>query len=135
MSCLTSGGLDIHAAVKVVESPSAGAILTFTGTVRNEHGGRVVTAIEYHAYVRMAVKEMDRIEAEIAARWPGARAWIIHRIGLLEVGEESIIIAVSSPHRAAGFEALRHAIEEIKKRAPIWKKEMYTDGYAWIEGS
>ena len=128
--------IDVDEVVRAVSSPGAGAVLTFAGTVRNNHRGREVTGIEYHAYETMAVKEMDRLEDEIRQRWPDADARIVHRIGDLQVGEASVVIAVSSPHRAEGFEALRYAIDTLKESAPIWKKEMYTGGeYAWIEGS
>jgi molybdopterin synthase catalytic subunit len=120
---------------KLVGSDADGAVLTFSGTVRGEHLGRKVISIEYHAYESMADKELERIEKEISARWPGVRSRIVHRVGLLKVGETSVFIGVASPHRAEGFEALRFAIEAIKRAAPIWKKEMYPDGHAWIEGS
>lgn len=103
--------------------------------MRDHHLGRKVTSIEYHAYETMAIKELSRIEEEIARRWSGVLARIVHRIGHLVVGETSVFIAVSSSHREEGFEALRFAIESLKRAAPLWKKEMYPDGHAWIEGS
>lgn len=135
MASLTVEPIDSSDVTRVVASPAAGAVLTFAGTVRERHRGRVVTAIEYHAYEGMADKELARIEAEIPRRWPGLITRIVHRLGLLRVGETSVLIAVAAPHRAEGFEALRFAIEAIKKSVPIWKKEIYTDGHAWIEGS
>jgi molybdopterin synthase catalytic subunit len=120
---------------RAVAASGAGALLTFSGTVRDEHLGRRVTGIEYHAYESMAQRELERIEAEVRERWPGTRIAIAHRVGLLEVGETSVCIAVSSPHRAEGFAALRLAIERVKESVPIWKKEFYPDGHAWIEGS
>lgn len=135
MAAIVPGPIDEAALVRAVARAGAGAILTFAGAVRDEHGGRAVTAIEYHAYESMAARELEKIEAEIARRWPGARGAIAHRTGLLQVGDISVFIAVSSPHRAEGFEALRFAIESIKKDVPIWKKEMYPDGHAWLEGS
>jgi len=110
-------------------------VLTFAGTVRDSNADRRVEALEYFAYDSMALRELERIEREVEERWPGVRAAIAHRVGLLKVGETSVFIAVGSAHRAEGFEALRHAIEELKKKVPIWKKEIYTDGHAWIEGS
>ena len=118
-----------------VENPAAGAILTFSGVVRDNHRGRQVTGIEYHAYEGMALKELQKIENEIHASWPELRATIVHRVGYLGIGEASVFIAIASPHRAAGFEALRFAIDQIKESVPIWKKEIYTDGHAWLEGS
>ena len=135
MASITDKPIDGDALTAEVASAGAGAVLTFAGTVRNEHAGRVVTSIDYHAYEAMALKELSRIELEAARRWPAVRIRIAHRIGLLQVGETSVFIAVSSPHRAEGFEALRFAIEAVKESVPIWKKENYTDGYAWIEGS
>lgn len=135
MSKLVSRTIDSRAVIQEVEGPAAGAILTFAGTVRDNHLGRDVTGIEYHAYEDMAVREMDRIEAAAAARWPGIKIRLVHRIGFLEVGEASVLIAVGAAHRKEGFEALRYAIDTIKENVPIWKKEMYKDGHAWIEGS
>jgi molybdopterin synthase catalytic subunit len=120
---------------KKVARPAGGAVLTFAGTVRDSNADRRVEALEYFAYDSMALRELERIEREVEERWPGVRAAIAHRVGLLKVGETSVFIAVGSAHRAEGFEALRHAIEELKKKVPIWKKEIYTDGHAWIEGS
>lgn len=136
MTFITTEPIDGRNLERRVQSPGAGAVLTFAGTVRNEHLGRAVAAIEYHAYESMAVKELSRIENEMVERWPGARVAIVHRTGLLNVGETSVFIAVSAAHRAEGFEALRFAIESIKKMVPIWKKELYAGGeHAWIEGS
>lgn len=135
MSRLVREPLEIEPLIAAVASPQAGALLTFAGVVRDNHRGRKVNAIDYHAYERMAVEQMDRIEAAGRERWPGIRLAIAHRIGLLEVGEVSAAIAVSSAHRAEGFEALRFAIESLKKDVPIWKKEIYPDGYEWIRGS
>ncbi len=135
MSKLISQTIDARAVIQEVERPAAGAILTFAGTVRNHHLRREVTGIEYHAYEEMAVKELDHIEAAAKEKWPDIEIEIVHRIGCLEVGEASVLIAVGAAHRKEGFEALRYAIETIKEDVPIWKKEMYTDGHAWIEGS
>ena len=135
MSRIVKEPVDSRAIIGAVAGPDAGAVLTFAGTVRNEHRGRDVTGIEYHAYEGMAVREMDRIEADVRARWPASRILIVHRIGALTVGEASVLIAVACPHRKEGFAALRYAIDTLKEKVPIWKKEIYVDGYAWIEGS
>jgi molybdopterin synthase catalytic subunit len=127
--------IDERAELEAVRAASAGAVLCFAGTVRDHHAGRKVTALEYHAYETMALKELNRIEETIGSRWSGARASIVHRIGYLLPAETSVFIAVSTAHRAEGFEALSFAIETLKRTAPIWKKEMYPDGHAWIEGS
>lgn len=135
MAHITDTPIDTRPAVDAVRAPAAGAVLTFCGVVRDHHAGQTVTGIDYHAYRPMAVRELDRIEAAARDRWPDIGIHIVHRIGQLEIGDASVFIAVSSPHREEGFAALRFAIEEIKRSVPIWKKELYPDGHAWIEGS
>ena len=135
MSELVRSAIDPARALADVAGAGDGSLVTFGGAVRNRNAGRDVEAIEYHAYDAMAVQEMDRIEAEVTARWPSAKVRIVHRIGLLRVGELSVLVVVASPHRAEGFEAARFAIDRVKQSVPIWKKEIYPDGYAWIEGS
>ncbi len=135
MARLVSETIDPERATRDVASAGAGAVLTFAGTVRDHHRGKAVTGIDYHAYGAMATREMEAIEAEVRERWPGSNVEIVHRVGYLEVGETSVFIAVASAHRAEGFDALRYAIDTLKERVPIWKKEMYPDGYEWIEGS
>jgi len=135
MARIVTTPIDEREELEAVRSPAAGAVLCFAGTVRDHHLGRKVMSLEYHAYETMALKELTRIEDTIESRWSGARARIVHRIGHLLPGETSVFIAVSTAHRAEGFEALSFAIETLKRTAPIWKKEMYPDGHAWIEGS
>ena len=135
MARLQSEEICARKVIAEVCHPGAGCVLTFAGTVRDEHLGREVTAIEYHAYSPMALRELNRIEDEVHARWPALRAVLVHRTGLLRLGEVSVLIAVAAPHRPEGFDALRFAIEQIKENVPIWKKEFYTNGHAWIEGS
>jgi molybdopterin synthase catalytic subunit len=127
--------IDTATLVREVSHPGAGAVLTFAGTVRDSHAGRRVVAIDYHAYEEMAASEIRRIELAIEARWPGLKARIAHRVGRLDLGELSVFLAVSAPHRAEAFEALRFGIETLKTEVPIWKQEFYTEGSAWIEGS
>jgi molybdopterin synthase catalytic subunit len=115
-------------------SPRDGAVCLFVGTVRNENGGRPVLHLEYEAYEEMALAEMERIAAEVAGRWPVSAVQIIHRLGRIEIGEASVAVAVTSPHRAEAFEACRHAIDTLKATVPIWKKEFYADGAVWLEG-
>ena len=110
-----------------------GALCLFVGVVRNSNRGRSVTHLEYEAYEEMAREEMARIEAEVRSRWPVTDVRLVHRLGRLGVGEASVAVAVASPHRAEAFAACRHAIDTLKSRVPIWKKEHYTDGSAWIE--
>ena len=94
--------------------------------------GRAVLRLEYEAYAPMAQKKLAEIGAEIAAQWPGARAAIHHRVGVLVPGELAVVIAASTPHRAEAFAACRHAIERLKADVPIWKKEVYVDGEVWV---
>jgi len=135
MARITRDPIDPRPAVSRVEHPGAGAILTFLGVVRIHNRGRVVTGIEYHAYEEMAIRQLDRIEEEIRNRWPEIKVDIIHRVGFLKVGESSVLITLATPHRVEGFAALQFAIDSLKDSVPIWKKEMYTDGYSWLEGS
>ena len=132
---LTDAPLALDELVDRVARPSAGGICTFLGVVRDTNLGRDVDHLVYEAYPEMAVAQMARIAADVADRWPGALAAIAHRTGRLSIGETSVAIAVSSPHRAAAFEACRYAIDTLKERVPIWKKEVWTDGSAWIEGA
>ncbi|CAN5711470.1 molybdenum cofactor biosynthesis protein MoaE [soil metagenome] len=117
---------------KLVESPSAGAVALFVGTVRDHARGHGVLRLEYEAYTPAAEKMLARIGDEIAGRWSVELVAIAHRTGLLEVGEASVVIGVSSAHRAEAFDACRYAIERIKQIVPIWKKEFYDDGASWI---
>jgi molybdopterin synthase catalytic subunit len=118
-----------------VRSDGDGAVATFVGVVRDRARGRRVLRLEYHAHEPMAVREIERIEEEVRTRFEVSAVRIVHRIGTLAIGEVSVAIAVASPHRAAAFDGCRWAIERLKERVPIWKKEVYEDGEAWIEGS
>lgn len=116
----------------MVRHGGAGAVVSFTGTVRDQTDGLSVDALEYEAYRSMAEKYLARIGDEVAEQWPRARVAILHRVGRLTVGEASVVIAVASPHRADAFEACRHTIERLKQDVPIWKKEIRTDGSVWV---
>ncbi len=124
--------LDVAAAVADVSHPGAGAVDVFLGLVRDTNDGRAVTRLEYEAYGTMAVKEMERIGAELAARLPGVRLAAQHRVGSLAVGELAVVCAASAPHRAEAFEACRALIDEIKARVPVWKREWGPDGPYWV---
>lgn len=117
-----------------VSHPGAGAIVTFTGIVRDNSRGQPVTHLEYEAYAEMAVPQMRKIGEEIKERWPEARVAMAHRTGHLEIGEASVVIAVACPHRNEAFEACRWGIDRLKESVPIWKKEHANDGTFWIEG-
>lgn len=129
---VTHQPIDVNALVRFVNDAEAGAIATFIGTTRNHNEGRRVIALEYEAYPEMAEKELARIGTEAAKSWPICRMAILHRLGPVQIGEASVVIAVSSPHRDAAFAASRFAIEEIKKTVPIWKKEVFEGGEVWI---
>lgn len=129
---IESAPIDLDRAVREVAHEGAGAIATFSGTVRDNTKGAAVVALEYEAYEAMALRFLRKIGDEIRAQWPEARASIIHRTGRLIPGEISVAIAVSSPHRADAFDACRHAIERLKQDVPIWKKEIRRDGSIWV---
>ena len=123
--------IDRRACEEAVSHSGAGAILCFAGTTRGTFEGRAVERLEYEAYEPMALGEMRAIGCELKERWPGAMVAIVHRVGVVEVGETSVFIAVSAPHRVAAYEASRFAIDAVKARVPIWKKELYADGSSW----
>jgi molybdopterin synthase catalytic subunit len=125
--------LDPGAIAGVVRDPAAGGIDVFIGTVRSGSGGREVIALEFEAYEPMALREMQAIAAEAAQRWKLVKTAVVHALGRRECGEPVVVIAVSAPHRAAAFEACRYIIDELKKRVPIWKKEIFADGEAWVQ--
>lgn len=132
---VTSDPLDVTTVSTTVSSADCGAVATFVGLVRNENGGRRVLWLEYEAYEPLAVKSFIRIDEEAGERWPSVGLAIHHRIGRLEIGDASVVIAATSPHRAEAFAACRYAIERIKQIAPIWKHEHFEGGEIWIEGA
>lgn len=129
---ITESVLDSREVEAIVIEDAAGAIVTFAGTVRNHARGKQVVALEYEAYPPAAEKMLEQIGDEIFERWGIRSVAIHHRYGLLQIGETSVVIAVSSAHRDAAFEACRYAIERIKVLVPIWKREIYDDGAEWI---
>ncbi len=133
MAYLTAAPLDLDAMVQEVASPGHGATAAFIGTVRDNHQGRTVVGLEYSAYGPMAEAVCAAIVTEAEARWP-VRMTLAHRVGALLIGEASVIVAAGSAHREAALSACRWAIEEVKARAPIWKRERYADGTeAWVD--
>jgi molybdopterin converting factor subunit 1 len=129
---VTEDVIDPRAVSDAVADPGAGAIITFVGTVRNTARGRDVLYLDYEAYPAAAEKMLTRIGDEIAERWGIDRVAITHRIGRLQIGEASVAIVVSSPHRNEAFEACHYAIERIKQIVPVWKKEYYAGGDFWV---
>lgn len=126
--------LDVGPLLEAVRTDRDGAVVLFCGTVRGENEGRKVLHLEYDAYASMAAKAMRQIGDEIVSRWPDAKVAMRHRLGRLSVGEISIVIAVGAPHRQEAFEACRYAIDRVKEIVPIWKKETWEGGEAWLEG-
>jgi molybdopterin synthase catalytic subunit len=129
---LVDGPLDLAAVVAEVADERAGAIATFQGTVRRQSRGRTVTALEYEAYAGMAEKVMAQIADGVKGRYELCEVAIAHRTGRCEVGEVSVAIAVSAPHRQDALSACRDVIDELKDRVPLWKKELYEGGEEWI---
>jgi molybdopterin synthase catalytic subunit/molybdopterin converting factor small subunit len=129
---LVAGPLDVAAVLREVETPDAGAIASFVGTVRRRSRGRDVLHLEYEAYEEMAEAMLARLGADLTARHGLCSVAIHHRIGRVEIGEASVAIAVSAPHRAAALDACREAIDTLKETIPLWKKEVYTGGEEWI---
>ena len=131
---VTSDPLDPDRIVDAVRRDEAGAVALFYGIVRNENVGRRVLYLEYDAYPEMAAKVMHEIAGEIRDRWPVIDIACQHRTGRLEIGETSLLVAVSSAHRREAFEACHAYVDALKQRAPIWKKEVFEGGEEWIEG-
>ncbi len=129
---ITDGPIAVDRILREVADPRAGAVVLFLGVVRDNARGRHVESLEYEAYEALARREMEKIAATIGARWPVTRVAMIHRTGHLEVGEASVAVGVSAPHRAEAFEAARFAIDTLKLTVPIWKKEIWEGGEAWV---
>lgn len=126
--------IDLAAVARHVRADQDGAIVTFDGFVRNESHGRPTLYLEYEAYESMALAKMREIGAHLHQHFSIHRVAILHRLGRLEIGDTSVFIAVSAPHRAAAFDACRFAIDTLKRTVPIWKKEYFEDGAVWAEG-
>jgi molybdopterin converting factor subunit 1 len=130
---LSSAPLDPAEVMARVSGPDAGGVVSFVGAVRDRSRGRSIRHLEYEAYPGMAEREMQKIADEAAARWPGARVAVAHRVGHLEIGDLAVVVVAAAPHRAEAFEAARYAIDTLKERVPIWKKEVATDGAYWVD--
>ena len=124
--------IEVQSVIDKVIEREAGAITTFIGTVRELTKGKRTLFLIYEAYEAMAVKKLEQIGHEIEERWEGSRVAITHRVGRLEIMDVAVVIAVSTPHRADAYDANRYAIERIKEIVPIWKKEHWEDGEAWM---
>jgi molybdopterin synthase catalytic subunit len=129
---ISDQALDEQAIIALVRSASAGAIDVFIGTVRNRTKGKNVVRLEFESYDVMAIKEIQKIIDQAKKKWPVAEMAIYHRKGVLSIGETAVVIAVSTPHRKASFEACQYAIDTLKETVPIWKKEVFDDGEVWV---
>lgn len=135
MARITSAPIDVAKVIAEMADDTAGGTVVFLGTVRNHHRGKKVVGLEYEAYEKMAEAKMSEIEMEANRRWPIKRISIIHRKGALKIGDVSVVVAVSSEHRAEAFEAGRFAIDTLKRTVPIWKRETTPEGKTqWVEG-
>ena len=124
--------IDVESMRAKVMDRNAGAVTLFIGTVREMTKGKKTLSLQYEAYAPMAIKMFEQIEREVLEQWPDVRLAITHRVGLLAISDIAVVIAVSSPHRKVAYEANEFAIERIKQIVPIWKKEHWEDGTAWI---
>ncbi len=133
MFAIVEGPIDVDALIAGAQRPDCGAVATFVGTTRvDEASGASVEYLEYEAYRPMADRKLEKIGGEIRERWDARHVAIVHRLGRVEPGEASVAIVVASPRRGPAFEASRYAIERIKEIVPIWKREVWSDGYVWV---
>jgi molybdopterin synthase catalytic subunit len=126
--------IDMVALARRIRAPEDGATVTFDGFVRNQSHNRPTLYLDYEAYESMAVAKMREIGAQLHEKFAIHRVAMVHRLGRLEIGETSVFIAVSAPHRGAAFDACRFAIDTLKRTVPIWKKEYFEDGAVWADG-
>ena len=132
MIAITHDELDVQQVVSHVRHPGAGAIATFVGTTRDNTAGRRVLRLDYEAYRPMADNQLQRVADEMRECWDLTGVAIYHRLGSLEIGEASLVVAVSSAHRKEAFEACQYSIDRIKQIVPIWKKEFFEGGEVWV---
>lgn len=133
MFAIVEDAIDVGALVAAAQRPDCGAVNTFIGTTRvDESAGNSVEYLEYEAYRPMADSKLEQIGSEIQDRWDVSHVSIVHRLGRVDPGEASVVIVVASPRRGPAFEASRYAIERIKEIVPIWKREIWSDGYVWV---
>ena len=129
---LSAEPLEVAAVVAEAESDDAGAVASFVGTVRRQSRGREVVRLEYEAFEEMAEQMLARLASDLTAKHGLCAVAIHHRVGVVDIGEPSVVIAVSAPHRAAALDACHEAIDTLKETIPLWKKEIYADGEEWI---
>ena len=126
--------IDSQELIQKLQRPEDGAVVVFEGVVRNNTKGRATTHLEYECYETMAKEQMMRIGREIAAQFAIGRIGIVHRLGRLEIGEASVVVVATAPHRKPAFEAALEGINRLKREVPIWKKEFFADGAVWVDG-
>ena len=124
--------LNVSECIDKVQSPSCGGINVFIGTVRNATKGKQVVRLEFEAYERMALKEMQKLGEQAKEKWSVEKVVIHHRVGVLDIGDVPVVIAVAAAHRDAAFDACRYIIDTLKETVPIWKKEVFEDGEVWV---
>ena len=129
---VTDKVLDTQAIIKSVEVSEGGSVNVFIGTVRNTTKGKQVLKLEFEVYEPMASMELSKIVEQAKQKWPLLKVVVHHRVGILDIGEVPVVIAVSTPHRKAGFEACQYIIDTLKQTVPIWKKEHFDDGEVWV---
>lgn len=132
MVALSNDPIDVASALSYLQSEQAGAMDLFLGVVRDNTQDRPVDRLDYEAYDRMAISEMQKIVDEAHRRWAVLRCVVIHRTGTLRIGEIAVLIGVATAHRADAFDACRYIIDTIKQTVPIWKKEIFSDGEVWV---
>ncbi len=130
---ITDQPIQVQSCMDAVQSERAGAVDVFIGTVRNHNKNKEVIRLEFEAFDAMAVKKMKELAEEASRRWPVEKIAIVHRKGILEIGDIAVVIAVATPHRKDAFDACRWVIDTLKEVVPIWKKEMYENGEEWLE--
>lgn len=132
MLYITENKIDTNEIIDFVQADGAGAIDVFIGTVRNKTSEKKVVRLEYEAYDKMALKQMESIVKQACTRWTILKYAVVHRKGILTIGEIAVVVAVATPHRQAAFEACKYIIDTIKENVPIWKKEIHEDGEVWV---
>lgn len=130
---ITKDVIDTDRVLASIRSDQSGASVLFVGTTRQFTGDKETLKLDYECYQEMAIKKMQQIHDQAMSRWPVEKCSIVHRVGTVEIGESSIAVAVSTPHRSAGFEAAQWLVDELKKQVPIWKREFWADGsQQWV---
>lgn len=129
---ITEKPIDVQKVIDTASSLNAGAVNVFIGTVRNNANGKKVLWLEYEAYETMAIAEIRKVIDQASQRWPLLGWAVTHRVGTLRPGETAVAVAVSTPHRKDSFEACQHIMDEVKAKAPIWKKEVFENGEEWV---